>query len=449
MLVLDMLKGIIGIVAVCHFVACFWYWIGTMEHAIGGWVKEENGGLAWEAHDIYYRYTSSLHWALSQLTGGMDEITCTNPTERIFTICIFLSAFIIAAAFVSNLTSALTRLELITSRRRTQISALRKYMTHHGISRRLMQRLQRNAIHRMSEREKIVSEASVELIQMISDSLRVELHFEMYSGVFACHDFFSYYMRECPHVMRQVCHNAVTSHHASAGDLLFCTGEKPAEPKMYILRTGSLQYTSIAGATQPVDRKRQIAEGVKCVCGNMFMSDSVFCRKCGAKKPEETPASMRTQGFAPGVAPKKPEEYTSNAGATQTVVRKRQIAEAVLWTDWIHRGVCAATIDCVLCVLSAREFMTIVSRYNHPDFDPSKYAGAFVRDLNVFQQYVTDVTNMAELGEYLCMCSEVNEGTWRPSKGGGGASWRRSPVKGLGRLSVRSPRISASLGLTG
>lgn len=34
----------------------------------------------------------------------------------------------------------------------------------------------------------------------------------------------------------------------------------------------------------------------RCMCGNVFMDDAVFCRKCGIKRPEEIPVSPRGSG---------------------------------------------------------------------------------------------------------------------------------------------------------
>merc|ERR1712129_252443 len=139
------------------------------------------------------------------------------------------------AAFVSNITSSMTRLDIITSRQTTQASTLRRYLLQHRISNRLMQRLQRNAMHAVKEQEKMIHESNVELLRMISEPLRIELHFEMYTGHLGLHDFFKEYIAKCPHVMRHICHKAADMEMVSCGDLIFSSGEMPAQPRMYIV----------------------------------------------------------------------------------------------------------------------------------------------------------------------------------------------------------------------
>merc|ERR1740121_2184033 len=172
----------------------------------------------------------------------MDEVQPKNTEERVFTIFVFLAAFIIAAIFISNITSSLTRLDIITSRQKTQASVLRRYLAQNGVSMRLMQRLHRNAMHALGQKERVMHESEVELIGMISESLRMELHFEIYSHAITTTEFFVRYTQECPHVIHNVCHRAISIVFFSANDLVFCDGEKSLDPAMYVVGTGTLRY---------------------------------------------------------------------------------------------------------------------------------------------------------------------------------------------------------------
>ena len=58
-----------GVIGWSHFMACIWYGIGSQSSESRDWVTE------FGSDNVAYQYTSSLHWALSQLTGGMDDIT--------------------------------------------------------------------------------------------------------------------------------------------------------------------------------------------------------------------------------------------------------------------------------------------------------------------------------------------------------------------------------------
>lgn len=121
-------------------------------------------------------------------------------------------------------------------------------------------RVERNARHTLSEQARYMPESSVELLLKVSDPLRVELHFEIYSPLLATHPFFESYIEECPQVMRKVCHDSNSMSFVSRGDILFNTGEIPSQPKMYFLSSGSLRYTSLSEEETLVHENQWVAE---------------------------------------------------------------------------------------------------------------------------------------------------------------------------------------------
>jgi len=167
---------------------------------------------------------------------------------------------------------------------------MRRYLTQQGVSSHLMQRLQRNAVYMLAEREKRMSEQEVELLGVISQSLRIELHFEIYSVCLSTHDFFQVYTEECPHVVRHICHRAVSVLVQTSGDVVFCAGEIPVEPKMYIVRRGELRYDSIHDDDDEceVGKDRHISEAAlwtmwvhRGLC--VAASDAILLTICGKK----------------------------------------------------------------------------------------------------------------------------------------------------------------------
>merc|ERR1712150_228697 len=108
-----------------------------------------------------------------------------------------------------------------------QLNTLQRFMRQNNISDKLSLRVQRNASHAITEQQRLMPEHDVELLRMVSDPLRVELHFEMYMPVLELHPFFREYVKRCPQVMRKVCHTSMSSLLVSAGDVIFNCGEKP------------------------------------------------------------------------------------------------------------------------------------------------------------------------------------------------------------------------------
>ena len=44
------------------------------------------------------QYLASLHWALSQFSGGMDEIYPASPLERLYAVAVGSFIFVLALA---------------------------------------------------------------------------------------------------------------------------------------------------------------------------------------------------------------------------------------------------------------------------------------------------------------------------------------------------------------
>lgn len=234
---LSLLKIILIIAAITHIIACCWYGVATSFGSTSSWVKDQ--GL--EDESGHYRYTVSLHWALGQFTGGGD-IAPQNLIERTFAVAVLFPAFVISALVVSGITTAMTRLQLIGEHETRQFATLQRYLSDHGISNKLATRVSRNAQHVIAERKRNIPESCVELLEVLSTPLRMELNFEVNGPILKWHPLFQLYSKENLAGMRQICHAAVCQLFLMKDDTLFNDGEEPAEPKMFFLVSGELSY---------------------------------------------------------------------------------------------------------------------------------------------------------------------------------------------------------------
>jgi len=92
---LGILKLVLGVLVVNHFVACSWYAVGISrvddDH---NWVRVmiERWKIDSAEPDPHwsYSYLTSLHFALSQFTPASMEVAPTNEAERLFAICVIV-----------------------------------------------------------------------------------------------------------------------------------------------------------------------------------------------------------------------------------------------------------------------------------------------------------------------------------------------------------------------
>jgi len=257
LVVMSMVKNVVIIVALAHFISCVWWGIADTDDKSHTWI----GVYGYDDKPFGYRYTSSLQWSLLLFAGGMEEMMPTNTLERSYAIVAFLLAYVIAAIFVSNLTSSMTQLHMLTSHRTQSLFILKRYLYQNGISKKLVLRVLRNAQQAFSERQRTMPEESVSLLNEVSEPLRIDIHFEMYARFFGVHPFFEHYMEQCPEVMRLVCHRAVSLLLVSHGDVIFNHGEIPTNPKMYFLCSGECVCVHCHWADAYLNEGTWISEG--------------------------------------------------------------------------------------------------------------------------------------------------------------------------------------------
>jgi len=256
---LIIIAGIISIMLVImglgHVIACIWYGIGDQDRP-DTWLRQHN----FEDADLEMKYFTALHWSLLQFAGGTDEIVPQNSTERVYAVSVFLLAFVMASVFVGRLTSSMTQLHILSKKDIEKFQVLKRYLIKNEISSMLTMRVLHNAQHALAETQRFMEESSVELLNIISQPLRVELHFELYAPVLAVHPFFRCFIDACPQVLAKVCHLAMSQLLVSTGDILFMVGEVPSPARMFIVCTGELSYHFVTGAMAIVQSCQWISE---------------------------------------------------------------------------------------------------------------------------------------------------------------------------------------------
>lgn len=233
-----------------HFVACLWYALGRhMENDGASWVRH----MGMDAEPFFFRYFTSLHWSLAQFASGNIEIDAQNVNERCFAIVVLIASFIVSAGFVSRITASMTRLQILAGNHESKFAMLRQYLRHHKVSANLAMRVVRSAQYAITLKTKNSLEDDIELLGMISEPLRVEIHYEILAPVLMAHPFFRQYNMMNVAAMRRLCHSSTEVLSMGAGDLLFTEGEVPKVPRMFFVMSGSMVY------------KRNISVGLDCV----------------------------------------------------------------------------------------------------------------------------------------------------------------------------------------
>eukprot|EP00913_Durusdinium_trenchii_P022205 g20865.t1 len=203
-----------------------------------------------EREDVYddreflYRYTTSLHWALSQLGVSSTQIEATNTTERIYSIFVAFVSLITFSTMVSSMTSMMGTWYKEKEEERKQFSSLQRYLRHNAIPPALSQRVTHFLQHAASERKAMVSDSHVELLDLLSKPLRGELQLEKYRGSMVRMDFVAALLHsdsvQILDVMQLLATGAISNTTLGTKDVVFRFGMEALS--CYLPVSGSLSY---------------------------------------------------------------------------------------------------------------------------------------------------------------------------------------------------------------
>jgi len=236
LLILNIAKISAAFGVMTHLIACAWYAVGV---GVGGngWVRK----YELEGQPLGDRYMTAAHYAITQFIGTM-EVCPQNIYERVFAVTTLVATFICSAAFVSRITASMTRLQMIAEQHDRQFATLRNFLNYHNVSASLTLRVVRSARFSLEMQERNIVEKDIGLLGMISEPLRIEIHYQIYGPIISYHPFFQYYHGGSVTAMRKLCHSCIDVISLSAGDMLFTCGEAPKVSQMYFVMSGGLTY---------------------------------------------------------------------------------------------------------------------------------------------------------------------------------------------------------------
>lgn len=254
---MTILKTFMCVIFMNHFIACLWYGLGTFNNIGNSWISNHQlvGASLWA------RYITSYHWSLTNFHASAD-IDPTNINERAFTVFAVFFAFFAASVVVSNMTSAMTRLEIIRTAESARLNLLRQFLVDNSISNQLAYRITKHAKSKISHEKRNLPEASVDLLGIISEPLQQELHMEMHLPMLSGHPFFCVMCKRCPNLVRKICHTAITRSTCMSGDIVFVENEVHLAPKMFFVVSGRLAYLQRAKEVKPMWRPSWACEAV-------------------------------------------------------------------------------------------------------------------------------------------------------------------------------------------
>lgn len=265
---------------IVHVLGCIWHVVSNNEFST------PSDGLA----DSYMK---SVHTMLALLIGE-HVVLPEKLSQRLFFVFILLFGFVLSAASIGALTTALSRLQELARQRSKLFATLNRFLSENAISSNLNARINRNAHSTYDEKRMHVQENQVDLLHLVSEQLRIELRYEMHVTLLCTHPFLQLFDRLHTRAIQHLCSNAITIVRITRGDVIFSTMEVPNKPAMYIVKSGSFRYLGMEG-------KQEICDGMIVAEGALWTSWA----HCGTMKAARESQLMHVDAQAFGKAMRK------------------------------------------------------------------------------------------------------------------------------------------------
>eukprot|EP00931_Biecheleriopsis_adriatica_P118438 TRINITY_DN9384_c0_g1_i2.p1 TRINITY_DN9384_c0_g1~~TRINITY_DN9384_c0_g1_i2.p1 ORF type:complete len:922 (-),score=165.23 TRINITY_DN9384_c0_g1_i2:86-2851(-) len=239
---LNVSKLLVSLLCISHLLASLWWIIGDwgMREGIPNWVESNN----MVSQSLPYRYTTAMHWSLTQFTPASIDIQPHNAMERCFALCLLLLGLVIFSSFISAITQNMMALASLQDAREKQMWLLRKYLRQHAVPRELSFRILRYVDYHMQQAARHVPEAKVGLLSMLSTSLRSELRFIVSFSCLQAHPLYDK-MGAASDIMHRLVVDALAESQLAAGDVGISFGAPASEA--ICLESGSLSYQRPTG----------------------------------------------------------------------------------------------------------------------------------------------------------------------------------------------------------
>jgi len=238
-IMLNVVKLISLLLLVNHFVAAVWYVIGTLTKSLGmeNWIDSDQG---FADASLGYRYTTALHWSLTQFTPASMSVQPQNITERIFAITVLVFGLVLFSSFISTITTSMTQLGKMADDRSKQFWLLRRYLRQHEVPNALTYRVLRYVDYAARDEDVIISESRITVLNLLSDQLRNELKYYVSFSAMSTHPLFAKAEDVSKAGMNQLAGEALSMKVLAMGDVLF--GKGTVASHMYIIVSGELAY---------------------------------------------------------------------------------------------------------------------------------------------------------------------------------------------------------------
>eukprot|EP00931_Biecheleriopsis_adriatica_P087878 TRINITY_DN62289_c0_g1_i1.p1 TRINITY_DN62289_c0_g1~~TRINITY_DN62289_c0_g1_i1.p1 ORF type:complete len:957 (-),score=132.64 TRINITY_DN62289_c0_g1_i1:27-2897(-) len=248
-----------------HIATCMWFVLGLQSDGTDTdfvWfdsVKHLPDGQSFVDTGLWYQYSATFNWALSQVTANSagEILSPLNSLEHLFSIAFLIFGLFFSSHIVSKFSSSITRLELANQEKTELLRQLDQFLSQYQVDRALSNRVVRQVKERLNSRSRITEE-EVPALKLLTFQLSRELRYAVRGDQIKSHSLMCVLGNISDTVLPEICDQAMKLIAIPAGDVVFHLGD--AADRTYIVDHGQVTYESGDDVVQVVDSGAWLSE---------------------------------------------------------------------------------------------------------------------------------------------------------------------------------------------
>lgn len=218
-----------------HYVACGWYFVGTLKYEDQSWLREER----FDSATPFYLYVASSRWSIAQFTPAPNNNHPTNFIEECYALCVVFCGIAIFSSCLGSLTTTFTALRQSHEHQAREQTIINRYIIDNALPSELSSRI----LNFMRNRDKgshRVIEADAVMFKQLPETLLIEMRHAVYRRFLTQHELFE--VLEELHIpfFMEVCFGAMSEMRMQASLEIFRSG-KDAKGMLFVAG-GKLEY---------------------------------------------------------------------------------------------------------------------------------------------------------------------------------------------------------------
>jgi len=384
--IVGLVKFVLFSAIAIHFMSCIWYGIGKSR--ADGWTALQD----LDGASILRSYMVSLHWTLTQL-HGTSSFHPGNFQEYAFANVINFCGLLSYCYLVGAIAHTMMQVDLLNSNDMHKQRLLCGYLKRHRVSSALSIRARVHFESHCTQKqeEQLEEDQTKAVLSALPLAMQLDIAEEIRGPFMASYGFLRDIHDDSPHVVRHLCHAALTEVNAHTGEVVFSSGDVCT--RMFFVMSGTMGYMQQRRWSSP--KYKNVPPNLMFVDSSSGYGGSSDGGQHGASDTEGSVGSLAPDLELGGVGASPVEDKLSQRrkaqrqrspsdGSIANIVLNHGdfVSEAALWTTWEYCGEFKALCDATMLAMDVSSFAAVLARNPAAYSYAVRYARIFVRRLN-------------------------------------------------------------------